>query len=131
VIGAHLQAHDDPYVAAAHYWVDMNQRLLAFRRAAPERTHLLRYDALIADPEREIARALAFLGEPFEPAVLDFNRFAHDAGLEDHVVSSTWRVEDERGKHRALPSALQARLWTVVRETMLALGYEDRSYPSG
>jgi hypothetical protein len=129
VLGAQLAAGGDPYVAAARFWVERNRSVLAFREALPQRTHLLRYEDLVIDPERALAGVFAFLGEPWEPQVLDFNRFHHGAGLEDHVVSATWRVEDGRGKHRQLPIEQQHRMWEVVRPTMLDLGYEDRTYP--
>lgn len=129
VLGPLLERHDDPYVAAAHYWVEMNRRLLAFRDATPGRTRLLRYEDLVEDPAARMQEVFGFLGEPWEPEVLDFNRFQHDTGWEDHVVSSTWKVEDNRGRHRSLPPEIQARMWAVVRDTMRTLGYEDRSYP--
>lgn len=128
VLGPLLERHGDPYVAAAHYWVDMNRRLLAFRAAVPERTFVLRYEDLVEAPEAQLQAVFAWLGEPWEPGVLDFNRHPHDAGYEDHVVSSTWKVEDNRGRHRALAAPLQARMWAVVRETMGALGYAERAY---
>lgn len=129
VMGPLLERHDDPYVAAAHYWVELNRKLLAFRAALPERTFVLRYEDLVAQPEARMREVFAFLGEAWEPEVLDFNAFPHDGGYEDHVVSSTWKVEDNSGRHRALPPALQARMWAVIRDTMRELGYEDRSYP--
>ena len=88
----------------------------------------MRYEDLIVDPERTLIRVFRFLDEAWEPEVLDFNRFHHDGGLEDHVVSSTWKIEDGRGKHKSLPAALQATLWKIVRPTMVALGYDDRTY---
>ncbi len=129
VMAPWLERHPDPFVAAAHYWVDMNQKLLAFSRAVPERSFRLRYEDLVADPEARLREVFRFLGEPWEPDVLDFNRFQHDSGYEDHVVSSTWKVEDNRGKHRSLPAPVQARMWDIVRDTMLELGYEPRVYP--
>lgn len=123
--------HGDPYVAAAHHWSAATRELLAFHRAVPDRSFLLRYEELVVDPEGVLRRLFAFLGEAWEPLVLDFNRFEHDTGLEDHVVGSTWRVEDGRGKHKALPPDLQARLWTIVRPGMLDLGYPDRAFPAG
>ncbi|MEZ4238635.1 MAG: sulfotransferase [Myxococcota bacterium] len=114
VLGRHLQDHDDPYLAAAHFWVERNRALLAFRAAVPDRTHVLRYEQLVVDPEATLRRAFAFLGEAWEPDVLDFNRFDHGSGIEDHVVSSTWRIEDGRGRHKQLPEALQAELRAVV-----------------
>lgn len=126
VLGAHLDAHEDPYVAAAHHWVDLNEKIAAFRAATPERTFQLSYEALVEDPERELRALFGFLGEPWEPAVLDFNRFPHDAGVEDHKVSATWTFEDGRGKHRELPEAVQRAMWEVVGPTMLSLGYPPR-----
>ena len=93
----------------------------------PDRSLLLRYDALIDEPEAELRRLFAFLGEPWEPEVLDFNRVPHDAGLEDHVVSSTWKIEDRRGSHRTLPADVQARIRAVIGPTLADLGIEATS----
>jgi hypothetical protein len=118
-----LAVHPDPYVAAAHYWVDANRKILAFRDAVPDRCRLVRYEDLVVRPEDELQALFAFLGEAWEPAVLDFNRFPHDAGFEDHAVSATWKIEDGRGKHRELPDDVLAQVSAVVAETMGALGY--------
>lgn len=124
VLGRFLEEHTEPHLAAAHYWVDANRRLLDFHREHPDRSLLFRYEAMIDDPESELRRLFAFLGEPWEPEVLDFNRFPHDAGLEDHVVSSTWKIEDRRGQHRTLPAELQTRIGAVIRPMLVDLGYE-------
>jgi hypothetical protein len=127
VLGKLLEDHDEPHVAAAHFWVDANRRILDFHRATPDRSLLLRYDALIDEPEAELRRLFAFLGEPWEPEVLDFNRVPHDTGLEDHVVSSTWKIEDRRGSHRSLPADVQARIRAVIGPTLADLGIEATS----
>lgn len=131
VLGRFLAAHSDPHVAAAHYWVDANRRLLDFHRQCPDRSLLFRYEALIDHPEAELRRLFAFLGEEWEPDVLDFNRQPHDSGLEDHVVSSTWKIEDRRGQHRSLAPELQARIRTVILPTLIELGYEGLAPPTG
>ena len=118
-----VERHGDPFVAGAHYWVDANRKMLAFRDAVPERTHVLRYEDLVTRPEDTLRAVFAFLEEPWEEAVLDFNRFPHDAGVEDHVVSSTWKIEDARGKHAEMPEDLRGRVAAIVESTMLALGY--------
>jgi hypothetical protein len=123
-----VERYGDPYVAGARYWVDANRKILAFRDAEPARTHLLRYEDLVSSPEATLRAAFAFLDEPWEEAVLDFNRFPHDAGVEDHVVSSTWRIEDGRGKHASLPEDLRRQVAEIVDPTMRALGYPP---PSG
>ncbi len=38
----------------------------------------LRYEDLILSPQREVTRMMDFLGEKFEPAMLDYHRFEHD-----------------------------------------------------
>ncbi len=119
----------DPYLAAANYWVDRCQRMLAFSQARPERSHLLSYDRMIDNPEGVLRPMFSFLGEAWDPAVLDFNRQPHDAGWEDATVSTTWTFLDNRGKHRKLDPALQARMWQIVAPTMRDLDYADRSYP--
>ncbi|MEQ1564239.1 MAG: sulfotransferase [Myxococcota bacterium] len=120
-----LERYPEPHLAAAHYWVDANQRLGAFHASVPERTHLVRYEDLVQRPEEVLRALFTFLDEPWEPAVLDFNRFAHDAGFEDHRVTSTWKIEDNRGKHRELPAELIARITEVIAPTQVALGYPD------
>ncbi len=80
------------------------------------------------EPEATLRALFGFLGEAWEPEVLDFNARAHASGLEDHHVSTTTRFEDNRGKHRRLPIAQQAEMWSLVRPTMLRHGYADRTY---
>lgn len=126
VLGAFLDAHEDPYVAAAHYWVDVNNKIAAFRSAVPERTFQLSYEALVEDPEPQLRALFTFLGEAWEPDVLDFNRFPHDVGVEDHKVSATWRIEDGRFRYRELPEDVVQAMWEVVRPTMLSWGYPPR-----
>jgi protein-tyrosine sulfotransferase len=123
-----LRAEPDPYLAACRYWVDLNQKMLAFRDRHPERCLLFRYEELIREPEPALRRLFTFLGEAFEPQTLDFNRQAHSGGLEDHHVSTSTTFEDNTGRHRALPPALQRRMWAIVGETMEQLGYGARSY---
>ena len=41
------------------------------RRLGPERWHELQYEHLLAEPERELRRLCAFLGEEFDPAMLE------------------------------------------------------------
>lgn len=127
-LGPWLAREPEPYLAATRYWVDLNERMLAFQRAHPERCLLFRYEDLVRDPERALRALFAFVGEAFEPQTLDFNRQAHSGGLEDHHVSTTTTFEDNTGRHRALPLELQRRMWEVAAPTMAQLGYGPRTY---
>lgn len=126
VLGDLLTRHEDPYIAAAHYWALASSKIWAFRQQHPDRTHVLRYEDLVTSPESELQKVFSFLGEPWEPSVLDFNRTPHDTGVEDHVVSSTWRFEDGRGRYRELPIEQQRAMWAVMREQALIWGYGDK-----
>jgi len=118
----------DLYLAAARYWAERNGRLRDFVDARPGRVHLLRYEVLVRHPEETLRGVFRFLGERWEPDVLDFNRHDHRAGLEDHHVSTTTGFEDNSGKHRRLPQPLQVRMWDVVGPVMERFGYAPRTY---
>lgn len=74
---------DPPLVAASRYWASRTTRLLDFEQAHPDRCHRMTYEGLCADPQGVLEGALAFLGEPWEPGVLDFAAHPHDRGMED------------------------------------------------
>ena len=57
-------------VALALRWRRYNERVLAVLRRTPERFVHVRFEALLAEPERELSRVCAHLGLAFEPALL-------------------------------------------------------------
>ncbi|HVT07261.1 MAG TPA: sulfotransferase [Polyangia bacterium] len=58
------------YAAASLWKQSMAAGAAARTRVPPEQWLDVRYEALVAEPERELRRVLAFLGETFDPAVL-------------------------------------------------------------
>ncbi|PWK87609.1 tetratricopeptide repeat protein [Fulvimonas soli] len=58
----------------AAYIRDYERAMDAWRAAGPARIRTQCYEALLADPEREIRALLDFCGLPFDPACLDFHR---------------------------------------------------------
>lgn len=54
------------------YYRDYVTLMAAFDAAAPGAVHRVIYEHMVADTEREVARLLAALGLPFEPACLAF-----------------------------------------------------------
>lgn len=56
------------------YWRDCTRALDAWRSRPGLRLHQLSYEALVAEPEREIAGLVAACGLRFDPACLEFHR---------------------------------------------------------
>jgi len=135
-------------VAVSHrkrfgYWSSVKSsvkwpRYIAAARAAgsriPEGQYLeLRYEDLVGDGEGTLRRLFDFLGEPWDPAVLEFDKQRHDvpqryhqqldarrgvAGTTDAVYAS--RVGTYR---RELDPFMRALLWLTARPTLKELGY--------
>lgn len=55
----------EQYVATGQHWG---------KRLGPESYLELRYEDLVSEPETTVRRILAFLGEPFDPAVIHFKK---------------------------------------------------------
>ncbi|OYU15015.1 MAG: hypothetical protein CFE37_08220 [Alphaproteobacteria bacterium PA4] len=56
------------------YWADYAELMDHFDRVLPGRVHRVHYEAMVATPETEIRKLLAYCGLAFEPACLDFHR---------------------------------------------------------
>lgn len=60
-------------------------------RLGPDRYLELRYEELIADSEKELRRVFDFLGEPWDPIVLEYDRLPHDVPDKYHTFSTEQR----------------------------------------
>jgi hypothetical protein len=94
-------------------------------RAHPARYLEVRYEQLAQEPEAEMRRVLAFLGEPWFPAVLDAPaapaQDAHRGQNEERPVFST----SIGGWRKGLSTAEVARIRSIAGETMALLGYQQ------
>ena len=69
---------------------------LGYAKRYPERSIEVRYEELVAEPERILREMLDRLGEGFEPDMISgFNDPARQSGLEDPKVKKTQTVSDE------------------------------------
>lgn len=113
--------------AAARYWVSAIRSARAFADATHGRSryHELRYEALIAEPEPVLRTLFEFLGEPWEPGVLDYHRHEHALGVEsstEAVKRPIYRSATGRWQRDLTPAQRDA----VKREagaTLVELGY--------
>jgi len=111
----------DDVEGAALYW---RRRVLEGRdaRLGPERYRELRYEALVADPERELRALGAWLQLPYDPAMLERRPLAvpypeHHRRLE---LAPTPGLRDWR---REMSAADAARFQAVAGDALAELGY--------
>jgi len=122
---------ENEYQAAANYWSTQSQVMIDFENKYPEQTHRVRYEDLCEDPEAVLTSMLGFLGESWEPGMLEYYKFDHDYGAEDGKVGSSrkivrsthdysaWKQEDLRlsvDKTSAVASVLGYQLESFVSE---------------
>jgi hypothetical protein len=106
--------------------VDRGRR--AGKRLGPGAYLELRYEDLVADPEREMRRVCDFLGETFEAAMLEPQRVAPQAVPERktwHAKTASAISSDSVGSHAQVLESWETRLMHLVAGRRLrSLGYE-------
>jgi hypothetical protein len=123
--------HDDPRTTIAVWW-DWHVRL--GREAGfvlgPDLYHEVRYEALVADPAGQCARLCAFLGIPYDDAMLRFHegRIRSEPGLD---AKKAWRpvTAGLRTWKAQMPDEDTVRFESAAGVLLADLGYE-RAVPS-
>jgi len=114
-----------------NYWNGTTGPALELRTICPERYLEFHYEQLIADPEGQLRRLCRFLGEEFEPDMLNFyeNAGSEIAPWEKSLHSKTQRPPKAMDAGRW---ARELSAWEILcveaqsRELMLATGQEPR-----
>ena len=132
----------DPLDVAEQSWLLSNRNLLDLREQIdPARYHLLRYEDLVQNPERAARALCAFLGIPFDPAVLDPYQGQR---MTDGVHPQSMPIDDPNFHTRKgieveladvwrrirLPRALSPESQRVARALGYALPVEDAAPPA-
>lgn len=99
----------------ARLWTEAYGRFLAGAEADP-RICLLSYEALVADPARHAEAMTDFLGEPFEPAMIEDRGRVPGSAAQDRLGSARWRdwVRDHERKASAPISQDGVEKWRRV-----------------
>lgn len=122
-LSAYEREGEDLRLACVRYWVDRCNSLLDFENRHPERCHRLRYEDLCSDPEGLLPGLFSFLGEDWEPGVLDFAERDHDQGNEHGRVIATRRLEARSGHYEKWDTGLRERCLEVAGDVLRRLGY--------
>lgn len=103
------------------HWIDTQNDFAKLRRRVdPRRIVTLTYEALVRDPGPELARLCAFLGEEFDPAMLDYaKRSTYSAP--DASLLEQWR--------RKLSPREVALVEARVGDMLEKSGYAASGYP--
>lgn len=117
------EAGGDAPVGAGRFWAQQTRKILDFEAAHPDACHRIAYEDLTTDPEGTLAPMFAFLGEPWDPVVLDFASVPHHAGIEDPEVARRNRIEPNSGKHRTWPPDVRERVRAACEPVLSELGY--------
>lgn len=110
---------------AARYWLEFSERLWVFSKCISARAHWVRYEDLVTDTVPTLARLFEFLGEAFDPSLVDqVFSVEHDAGFEYGDIRRRSAIEADRlGKWAGWPREKVAALWDVVGPMALKFGY--------
>jgi hypothetical protein len=92
----------------------------------------LRYEDLVAEPEKKAREVLEFLGEPWDPAVLDYN--SANQGFDDFHLALQKQRRDQSGDRsliyrsrarggKGLNPLLMLATWLGSRKEMREFGY--------
>ena len=126
----------DPYIAAtpgnavmalATFWADNVQATLAAEESLPGACLRLRYEDLVADPEKAATAIFEFLGVPAVPGISQscFSSERERFGPADHKIWYTSSVSsDSVGRGWSVPAAMiSPQMLGIVNELAGRLGY--------
>lgn len=126
---AHLPKAIEPATLA---WAWSMNRIARFGEQVGERRYIrVRYESLVAEPERELRRICAFLEEEYAPEMLDFGRQNRERSLEPkrHIAWKNLTTGEittaQVDRWRQDLSAVDLdRFWAIGGDTMRRFGYE-------
>jgi hypothetical protein len=120
-------------VSSAELWRDQQAQAFAAEQTGSDVLRV-RYEDLIREPEAEVRRICAFLGEDFEPAMLRYHET--DEARRSGELAESWKrtaepiARDNRGKYRKVLTDEEVR-WIegICAEGMAELAYAPEHPP--
>ena len=127
------EGHPIPYtkdpVLAARYWAEAIRAGRHFQQSTDGKSnyHEVRYEDLVLKPEATLQTLFAFLGEPWEPDVLNFHQKTRVLGNESSVGQVTQALYDRsvaRWKND-LNDSVRSAIKAEIGPLLIELGYAD------
>lgn len=121
-----------PLLFMVEYWRQSANLALLYRSLAKDwsrRYLLVRYEDLVRDPEAEAGRLCRFLDIPYDPAMIDADRFRDGRGRREPSNSSYGELRqistESVGRWKGVLTAEEiGMIERLCRSEMAALGYE-------
>jgi len=125
VLHSFIQADPQPIRAFARSWLDVAEKLDALCTRNPDSSKMLRYEDLVASPENVLGDLLEFLGEDYEPAMLERGLGAtSQLGFGDHKSYGSTSVHGASlARWKTLPDFQVASLSGLLNPMLERLGY--------
>jgi len=114
---------DSAHLTNACYWAEQCEKMQAFEAAHPGQCFRIHYEQYSAEPESYLPPLFEFLGEEWDPEVLNFAEKQHDFGLQDSKVLETKGFKPNVGVYRNWAEAEIRRAEEAVGATLRKLGY--------
>lgn len=118
-----VAAAPDFRAGACQFWNDQNLKIASFLPQVSDRAIAVSYERLTSRPLPVVRAIMEFLTEPWDPAVLDFNRVHHDHGFEDRKIDQMPVIVHNSGKFLGWSEEERLRLMHVAHEAMEEFGY--------
>jgi hypothetical protein len=114
------------FAACCAYVARQHETMLAFEARHPAMVHAIRYEQLVAAPEKALRPACAFLGLDFAPEMVNFAGARHDIGFGDEKIHDTTHIVPRIDTFAEWSDEQRLEAQGYLQGCLAALGYDGR-----
>ena len=121
----YIVQYPHPIEAFAHSWLEVTKDLISLNERHPKHCKIYRYEDIVASTESTLTELLNFVGEEFEPKMLEQGLSSEQSvGFGDHKSYQAKQVHnDSVGKWNSIPQYQIQKLAPVLNPMLERLGY--------
>lgn len=117
------QGSEDLFASNLDFMQQQYAKQLAFEKANPQACTRVHYEDVVADPEEELSRVMAAIGEPYYDAMLRHHEGNAGFGTEDPIVRGTKGFKASFGNWMRWPAERISKASKVLGQVAEELGY--------